>query len=102
VLSIEDGFHPGEMVVQWAPAEFQSMVGPIENHTLRPLSYEIAVYGWTEDAEPYGNAQPMEDNTWATVPQGIVIMLGTYSEPASSTIASISKRLAKEAEQHNW
>lgn len=95
VLDVSDGFQPGQLVVQWAPPSHQSLVGSVDDYTLRPLSYQVAIYGWTEKAETYGLDRPMAGNRWAVVPTGIIAMLGTYSEPAAKTLEKMRKRIAQ-------
>jgi hypothetical protein len=99
VLSISDGFSPGDLVVQWAPISHQSIVGKIEDYELKPLSYEVAVYGWTEASKPNGRAKPVEENTWALTPRGIVTMLGTATETATQTLDKIRRRVQRQKEE---
>lgn len=96
VLSASDPFTPGALVVQWAPEPYMSIVGPIDNYKLRPLSYEVAVYGLTEESPAYGPDTPSDTNPWARPLDGVVIMLGSTRESADQTIYKIRRRLAKQ------
>jgi hypothetical protein len=81
ILSLADGFSPGEVVWQICPPEFYSC---IEN--TRPLSCELSIFGPDIKYGELGDAQPIKPNTWAVTPEGAVFMLGQYSEKASVSL----------------
>lgn len=80
VLSLSDGFAPGEVTLQVCPYEFWSYV-----RNTRPVSCELSIFGPDLEYGQLGDAQPMKPNTWAVVPDGAVFMLGQHAEPASVT-----------------
>jgi hypothetical protein len=99
VLTAADAFSPGDFIVQWAPISHQSIVGRIEDYKLRPLSYEIAVYGWTAEQQASGRAAPVAENTWAVAPRGVVIMFGTATETATQTLDKMRKRIQRQKQE---
>jgi len=93
VLEISDGFSAGDLVIQTAPASHYSIVGSFESYDLRPLSYELSVYGPSESHFQGVSANPSEGNTWAIQPSGILVMAGVYCESADITLEKIEARL---------
>jgi hypothetical protein len=82
VVTLADGFSPGNLCLQVCPSEYFSHKGA---DSLAAQSYELAVYGPDENfATLYGAPSTNELNTWAVVPSGAAYMVGTYSEPAVS------------------
>lgn len=95
VLSLGDSFAPGDFVMQWAPSNRMSFVGPVKDAKLRPLSYALAVYGLTEKTEPSGPHAALEHNSWVIIPRGIVALLDTYTESADEMLRKL-QRIANE------
>lgn len=95
VLGVGDAFAAGELVVQWAPVSHQSLVGTLTDYELRPLSYELGIYGLTPDCEPSGPVEHATLNTWAVTPKGVIVMLGSSTESATQTLDKARKRIAR-------
>jgi hypothetical protein len=93
VLEIWDGFSAGDLVIQIAPVSHYSLVGNFESYDLRPLSFELAVYGPREDHFQGVAAAPAQGNTWATQPSGVLVMAGVYCETADETLQKIEERM---------
>lgn len=93
VLDTWDGFSAGDLVIQTAPVSHYSLVGSFEDYDLRPLSFELAVYGPREDHFQGVAAAPAEGNTWASQPAGILVMAGVYCETADETLQKIEERM---------
>lgn len=91
VLTLADGFSAGDMVLQLAPPEAWSIVGPLVS-TERPMSFELAIYGRDVSFAEFGDPEPSELNWWALTPEGALYMLGTYRESAAVTLAKRAAR----------
>jgi hypothetical protein len=72
----EEGFSAGDLTLQVCPPEFYSKL-----HDPRPLSFEISVAGPDPAFAALGDAEPIEQNSWAIVPEGALYMLGGYTTP---------------------
>jgi hypothetical protein len=89
VLSLGDGFSPGDATLQICPFEYWSFV-----HNPRPASFELSIFGPDQQYGELGDAHPMNPNQWAVVPDGAVFMLGQYVETAA-----VSQQKFEELEQ---
>lgn len=78
VLSVADGFKAGNLVLQVCPPEFYSVM-----NDPTPLSFELGIYGPDIKFASLNSAKPLAENTWATTPEGVYVMLGAYTETAA-------------------
>jgi hypothetical protein len=86
VLSTSDEFSPGDVVWQICPTSFYSGV-----RNPQPKSCELSVYGPTLEFGSAFSPAPLKANTWATVPQGSVYMLGQNYERTEVTKKKIEE-----------
>lgn len=92
ILSTADAWSSGDVVLQTAPSDYYSIVGDINNYDLRPLSFELAVYG--PEGAMESSRGPLADNPWAVKPRGAIAMYGTHTEKsAQTTLAKIQQKL---------
>lgn len=76
ILTVGDGFRPGELVYQVCPPEYYSRI----QHPI-PLSFDLGIYGPNVSFEEHGDANVMPGNDeWAVVPEGTVYMAGMVTE----------------------
>ena len=61
----------------------------------RPASYELGVYGPTEDFSRYGDPRALKPNEWAIVPQGVWIMAGQVYETAKTSKKKYEEAVAR-------
>ncbi len=99
VLSLSDGFSPGDLVLQWCPPEFYSFVGGSSLDNRQPVSFELGVYGAAEDCAPLFDVDKEQYNTWREVPAGTLFMIGTYTETADVTLAKRKRREERKAKE---
>jgi hypothetical protein len=96
VLTLAEGFSPGDVVWQICPPELYSGV-----KNPRPVSCELSIFGPDVKYGDLGDAHPTKSNTWAVVPEGAVFMRGQNFEKSSVTRAKFDKIIedAKKAEE---
>ena len=90
ILSLSDGFSPGDATLQVCPHVFWSYI-----QNTRPVSCELSIFGPDMQYGDLGDAQPMKSNTWAVIPDGAVFMLGQHAEPASVSQQKYEQKQAK-------
>jgi hypothetical protein len=78
-------FKAGAFSLQICPPEYYSRI-----KDSRPLSFELGIFGPNPEFAT-GQAEPLNLNSWAMIPEGTVYMLGTYTEPASSVKRKLEK-----------
>jgi hypothetical protein len=92
MLELSDGFSGLDLVIQKAPYNYQSLVGSFDNYTLQPLSFELAVYGPRVDHyQGSVNSPNVNNKDWALSPAGALLMAGTFSETAETTLQKLQK-----------
>jgi hypothetical protein len=98
MLELGNGFSALDLVIQKAPSNYQSLVGSFDDYSLTPLSFELAVYGPRVDHFQGSAIVPNADNaSWAQSPAGALIMVGTFTETADTTL----NKLREYYEQHS-
>jgi hypothetical protein len=80
VLTVDEGFTAGELVLQICPPEYYS--GLIHPH---PESFELGVYGRSQDVDLPARDDPSIGGPWVVVPAGVLIQGGMFTESSSST-----------------
>jgi hypothetical protein len=82
-----DGFSSGDLCLQICPVDFYSGY-----QTLVPRCFELGVYGPDTAFAQFGDAAPMDENTWAVVPDGTVYMLGYYTMTHNDLMEVLASR----------
>jgi hypothetical protein len=90
ILELSEGFSAGDMTLQICPPEYYSRIS-----NPRPLSFELSIFGPSEEYGNRGSAQITRSNTWAVVPSGALYMLGARTQSAASAKANAEKRKAE-------
>jgi hypothetical protein len=97
------GFSAGDIVFEMAPSSYYSLLGSINDLDLGPLSFELGVYGPSENHIQGCSGKILKENEWAMLPSGLVLILGSYTETAEETMkkiqAVIDQKLAANHEQ---
>ena len=102
ILEPGNGFSPGDLVILLPGMEHYSIVGSFDSFDLRPMSFELGIYGPNVEFAALGEANPGPHNDeWAVVPEGTLYMLGIHKEPASVTAEKIQRRIDESKKGRN-
>ena len=87
------GFSAGNLFILLPPPDFYSYVGDGQgNYEIKPMSFELGIFGPTIEFAATGLAKPDNNNTWAQAPNGTYFLLGSFRETVKQ---SDEKRLAR-------
>lgn len=75
IYLLEDGYRPGDMVMQIPPYEYWS--GRLDP---RPLSFELSICGPTTDFSPREEEIRLANFQWAVVPDSVAAQVGAFVE----------------------
>jgi hypothetical protein len=99
VLSATEPFSAGDLVYQIAPPSHYSLVfNPGSGYSTAPQSFEIGIFGPSIDHHQGFTDGTRDGNTWATLPRGLVMNTGAWTEQAEVTLKKMEERLAKQKE----
>jgi hypothetical protein len=80
VLTVEDGYSAGDLVLQICPPEYYSgLVNPV------PKSFELGVYGRSEEIPPPPGYDAGIATLWVVVPAGVLVLGGAHTESSASS-----------------
>lgn len=85
-VSTSESFSAGNLALQICPPAFYSRI-----NNPRPLSFELSIFGPFEEFSQNGNAETLDENTWAHVPNGALYQLGAFTETAAHAKAKWEK-----------
>lgn len=79
-------FSPGNLFIVLAPPDFYSYVTDSQgNRELKPLSFELGIFGPTIEFAKTGLAKTDPDSSWAYVPEGTYFLLSTFTETTAQS-----------------